>query len=164
MSAPKLEILEADPSGSAALALLREAATEARALYPELHDPGAPWPTNPPTDVGGIFLVAYLNGMPAACGALRPIEHGLVEVRRMFVCKEARRNGLGRRMLEELEAAAERRGYHAMRLETGYRQLPAISLYTQYGFVRIEPFGEHVNDPTSVCLEKMIGARTRQGK
>jgi GNAT superfamily N-acetyltransferase len=129
-------------------------------LYPELHDSGAPWPTNPPTAAGGIYLVAYLNGMPAACGALRPIEHGLVEVRRMFVCEEARRHGLGRRMLEALEAAAERLGYQAMRLETGYRQLPAISLYTQYGFVRIEPFGEHVNDPTSVCFEKKIGAKT----
>jgi len=142
------------------LALLREAAVEARALYPELHEPTAPWPTNPPTPAGGIYIVVYLDGMPAACGGLRPIERGLAEVRRMFVSKEARRRGLGRKVLEALEEAAVRLGYQALRLETGYRQLPAIRLYTQYGFVRIEPFGEYVNDPTSVCFEKKIGAGT----
>jgi GNAT superfamily N-acetyltransferase len=160
MTAANLEIAEADPTGVDALALLREAAIEARALYPDLHDPSAPWPMNEATPPGGVYLVAYLDGLPVACGALRPLEDGLVEVRRMFVRKTARRRGVGGRILGALEAAAARMGYRAMRLETGYRQLAAMGLYMQHGFARIEPFGEHVNDPTSVCFEKSVSAKT----
>lgn len=159
MAPRNVEIRLTDPNGVDALTLLSEAAIEARALYPELHEPNAPWPTNAPTPPGGVYLVAYLNGMPAACGALRPLGQGLVEVRRMFVTREARRRGLGRQMVGALEEAAARLGYRAMRLETGFRQLPAISLYARYGFVRIDPFGDHVNDPTSVCFEKAVTAK-----
>jgi len=43
-----------------------------------------------------------------------------------------------------------------MRLETGNRQHPAMALYESYGFVRIPPFRDNVNDPTSVCYEKPV--------
>ena len=43
-----LVIEEVDPQGPEAMSLLREAALEARSLYPELIAPGAPMPTNPP--------------------------------------------------------------------------------------------------------------------
>jgi putative acetyltransferase len=148
--------MEVDPQGQDALALLREAAIEAREVYPEFHSPGDPWPTNPPTPVRGTYLIAYVDGEPMACGALRPLEETAVEVRRMFVVKQARRRGLGRTILGALEEAASRFGYRVMRLETGNRQLPAMALYTACGFTQIEPFGEYVNDPTSVCYEKAV--------
>lgn len=151
-----LLIKEVDPQGEDALALLYEAAIEARALYPELHPPGSPWPENTPTPARGIYLVAYLDGEPVACGALRPLEETVAEVRRMYVARHARRKGLAQSILRELEAAAARFGYRTLRLETGYRQLPAMALYESYGFRRIEPFGEYSNDPTSVCYEKDI--------
>lgn len=153
-----LTIVEADPQGPAALALLREAAIEARALYPELQAPDAPWPTNPPTPAGGVYLIGYDGDRALACGALRPLQDGVVEVRRMYVAAPARRQGLGNQMLRALERSAARLGYVAMRLETGYRQLPAIGMYLAYGFERIEPFGPYVNDPTSVCFEKRVDA------
>lgn len=151
-------IQEADPQGEAALILLREAAREARALYPELHPPGAPWPTNPPTPERGIYLIGYLDGEPVASGALRPMGETIAEIRRMYVLRRARRAGLSRKMLQALEAAAYGFGYKSMRLETGYRQLPAMALYESYGFQRIEPFGEYAGDPTSVCYEKAVQA------
>ena len=76
----------------------------------------------------------------------------------MFVVKHARRGGLGRAILRALEEAANGFGYKFMRLETGNRQLPAMALYASYGFERIEPFGEYLNDPTSVCYEKVVRA------
>ncbi|HEX6269498.1 MAG TPA: GNAT family N-acetyltransferase [Anaerolineales bacterium] len=158
MDATDLLIKEVDPQGPDALALLREAAVEARALYSEPHPPGAPWPANSPTQARGIYLVAYLDGKPVACGALRPLEKTVVEVRRMYVARHARRKGIARAILRELEAAAARFGYKTLRLETGYRQLPAMALYESYGFRRIEPFGEYANDPTSVCYEKAVQA------
>ena len=139
-----------------ALALLREAAVEARALYPELFAGELQWPSNPPTPPRGTYLIAYQAEVPVGCGALRPVDAVTVEVRRMYVSTAARRSGVARLLLAALEAAAARMGYNAMRLETGNRQGPAMSLYESYGFARIAPFGEYANDPTSVCYEKHI--------
>ena len=139
-----------------ALALLREAAVEARALYPELFASELEWPSNPPTPPRGTYLIAYEAEVPVGCGALRPIDGVTVEVRRMYVSTAARRFGVARSLLAALEAAAARMGYNAMRLETGNRQGPAMSLYESYGFARIAPFGEYANDPTSVCYEKHV--------
>jgi hypothetical protein len=46
--------------------------------------------------------------------------------------------------------------YSTLRLETGYRQLPAIALYLRRGYRRIDPFGPYADDPTSVCFEKHV--------
>lgn len=151
-----LEIEPGDPLGVDALRLLREAAVEARALYPELHAPAAPWPSNPPTPPGGVYLLGYAGGQAVACGALRPLSEGAAEVRRMYVTRPARRRGYALAMLEALEAHAAGLGYTRLRLETGRKQLPAMALYEACGFTRIPPFGEYVDDPTSVCFEKLI--------
>jgi putative acetyltransferase len=151
-----VRIVEADPQGADALGLLREAAVEARALYPELFEPDAPWPTNLPTPQGGVYVVAYEGERPVACGAIRPLEGSTAEVRRMFVTRAARRQGLARAVLCELKEQAIRLGYVKLRLETGYKQVAAITLYQTEGFKRIEPFGEYAGDPTSVCFEKAL--------
>lgn len=145
-----------DPQGDDAMGLLREAAIEARALYPELFPPGAPWPDNAPAPERGIYLVGYVNGKPVACGALRPLDEDAVEVRRMFVTASARRRGIAQAILAELEKHAAASGFKVMRLETGYRQLSAMALYERQGFRRIPAFGEYRNDPASVCFEKRI--------
>ena len=145
-----------DPQGDDALSLLREAAIEARALYPESHTEGAPWPGNPPTSPAGTYVVAYEGDVPVACGALRPIDTTMVEVRRMFVLRSFRRTGVARQILAALEREAARLDFEVMRLETGNRQGAAMALYASCGFVRIAPFGEHIDDPTSVCFEKPV--------
>jgi putative acetyltransferase len=145
-----------DPQGHDALSLLREAAIEARTLYPEQHTESALWPSNPATPPGGTYVIAYELERPIACGALRPIDTVAVEVRRMYVLKSARRSGVARQILVALEASAAQMGYNVMRLETGNRQQPAMALYESFGFERIESFGEYVNDPTSICYEKHI--------
>ena len=139
--------------------MLREAAIEARALYPELHSEGAPWPGNSPTPAGGTYVIAYEVEKPVGCGALRQIDSAMVEVRRMYVLKSARRAGVARKILVALEASASRLGYKVMRLETGNRQQPAMALYETFGFERIAPFGEYANNPTSICYEKHLPHR-----
>jgi putative acetyltransferase len=151
-----------DPQGPDALALLREAAIEARALYPELFTPNAQWPTNVPTPERGTYLIAYSEDQPVACGAFRPLEQAVAEVRRMFVTRSARRRGLAKIILQELELQAREFGYTVLRLETGVRQSPAMALYESCGFRRIPPFGEYINDPTSVCFEKQLACGPSQ--
>ena len=151
-------IEQVDPQGPVALSLLRQAAIEARELYPELAQPNAPWPTNAPTPERGVYLVAFVAGAAAASGALRPLDPQTAEVRRMFVVRGSRRRGLARAILGALEEHARGFGFVRLRLETGNRQRSAIALYESCGFVRIEPFGDHANDPTSICFEKRVDA------
>jgi hypothetical protein len=54
-----IRIIEVDPKGADALALLHEAANEARKLYPEHFAVDAPWPVNPPTPERGVYLLGY---------------------------------------------------------------------------------------------------------
>ena len=154
----ELVVEQVDPQGGPALSLLREAAIEARELYPELHQPNREWPTNAPTPDRGVYLVGFMNSAPVACGALRPIDAQTAEVRRMFVQRGSRRRGFAGTILSTLEENARSLGFSILRLETGNRQHSAIALYESYGFQRIAPFGEYANDPTSVCFEKKVCA------
>jgi ribosomal protein S18 acetylase RimI-like enzyme len=60
----------------------------------------------------------------------------------MFVETWARCNGIGRRVLVELEATAQRLGYRAVRLETGIRQHEAMKLYESAGYQQVASYGE----------------------
>jgi putative acetyltransferase len=88
--------------------------------------------------------------------ARSPDGQGTAELKRMFVSADARGTGLGRLLLEGIEAAALDRGIRTLRLETGEPQTAAIALYERAGYVRIPAFGEYVDDPTSVCMSKSL--------
>jgi putative acetyltransferase len=107
-------------------------------------------------EAGGVFLVGRLGTSAVACGALRPMDEGVVEVKRMYVRDGHRGHGFGRAMLAALEEIAARRGYRTIRLETGGSQPEAIALYESAGFHRIPCFGDHASDPLSRCFEKLL--------
>jgi GNAT superfamily N-acetyltransferase len=110
-----------------------------------------------PSTPGGLFLaVAYLDGAPVGCGALRELESGVGEVKRMFVLPAARGLGIARRLLGVLETEAQDRDYSFLRLETGVRQPEALALYESCGFHRIPAFGEYVESELGVCFEKQL--------
>ena len=111
---------------------------------------------NSATPPGGTYVITYEADKPVGCGALRPIDSATVEVRRMYVLKSTRRAGVARKILAILEGSAAQMGYKVMRLETGNRQSPAMTLYESFGFERIAPFDGYANDPTSVCYEKQV--------
>jgi len=153
-----LSIRDVDPQGADATALLREASIEAQALYPELFASSeAPAATNGPLPERGVYVVAYLDGLPAACGALRPLDASVAEVRRMYVRRDHRRKGLASAVLSHLVDRSRRLGYRGLVLETGYKQIAAMRLYEVHGFQRIPTFGVHLNGPTSVCYGRSFG-------
>jgi GNAT superfamily N-acetyltransferase len=97
---------------------------------------------------GGDFLVAYLDGLPAGCGAWRG--HGEVaELKRMYTVPTARGRGIGRAVLAAVERSARDRGRKRMILECGDRQPEAIAMYEACGYERIEDFG-HYRDHAGV--------------
>jgi putative acetyltransferase len=154
--APPLAIGPVDPQHLQALALLSEAAIEARALYPELFKPDSPAPTNAPLGQREVYLLAWRDGVAVGCGALRRIDASTGEIRRMFVTRGARRDGVARALLARLEADALALGYRRLVLETGVKQKPAMALYRASGWRKIKPYGNFVDDPTSVCFGKTM--------
>ena len=156
---PPLAVRDGNPHSAEALELLREAALEARELYPELHPPGSPAPTNLPTPPRGAFILATRGGSACGCGALRPYNEHTAELRRVFVRKSARREGIARQILTELEQRAIASGFRSLRLTTGDRQLGAMALYESLGFSRVSTFSEYADDPTSVCYQKTLDAK-----
>lgn len=107
-----------------------------------------------------VFLVARDgHGRALGCGALRALGGGAVELKRMYVRPRARRTGLGRRIVEALEAEARGRGFEVCRLETGVEQHEALALYQGAGYREIECFGAYASSPISRCFERRIGPR-----
>lgn len=112
----------------------------------------------------GLYLVAFdAGGEPVASGGWRAQdanpeghEDGDAELKRMFVIRRARRQGLARRILAELETAAAAAGRTRMVLETGSRQPEAIALYESCGYTPVRKFGYYRHEELSVCLGKRL--------
>lgn len=103
----------------------------------------------------GVFLVASIDGEPVACGAVKTITAAIGSVKRMWVAESARGLGLGRRMLEALEAQAAALGFTRLRLETNRALREAIALYAASGYREVAAFNE---DPyADRWFEKEIG-------
>lgn len=151
-----LSIAPADLTGTDALALITALNRELDERYPE---PGANHFRLDPDEVApgrGIFLLATLDGKPVGCGAVRLLEPGTAEIKRMYTLPSARGNGIGRSILLALEDEARRLAVHRLVLETGHRQHEAMGLYQAHGFVEIARFGEYVDSPASVCMAKTL--------
>lgn len=82
----------------------------------------------------GVFLVLERDGHTIAGGALRRKAADTAEVKRVWTDHRERRQGLGRRVLDELERAAVRLGYRRLYLTTGPRQPEAVALYRAAGY------------------------------
>lgn len=103
----------------------------------------------------GAFVVLYRDEQPAGCGAVRRLDTSTAELKRMFVASDQRGAGLGRALLETLEAEARALGASRLVLETGTRQTQALALYEAAGFRPIPLYGEYLSSPqTSLCLGK----------
>ena len=100
------------------------------------------------------FVVAFVDGQPAACGASKRYDARTAEIKRMFVAPEHRRQGLARRVLAELERAAADMGYRRAVLETGVKQEAAIALYQSVGYRAIGNYGPYAGNANSVCMGK----------
>ncbi|OEU86141.1 MarR family transcriptional regulator [Streptomyces abyssalis] len=118
----------------------------ARSLLPDAGELRPPY---------GLFLVARLHGEPVGCAGLKLPPGAPAEIKRMWVAPDARRLGLGRRFLSELEERAVRHGRDVLRLDTNKTLNAAKGLYEACGFREVpafndEPYAHH-------WFEKRIG-------
>ncbi len=154
---PTVAISALNPHSEIATTLIDELVAELTFRYRDREDDEAS--SFSPADATvprSVFLVATLDGAPVGCGALRPLSQDVVEIKRMYVRKEARGQGIARALLIELERIAVDFGYRQIVLETGVRQPEAIALYESRGFTRIANYGDYSENPLSACFGKAI--------
>ena len=94
----------------------------------------------PPT---GVFVVARLKGEPVGCGALKRVDHATGEIKRVWTAPSARRLGVARRMLRELEEQARAFGLTTLRLDTNKALKEAHALYRNEGFCEVARFNDN---------------------
>ena len=99
-------------------------------------------------------VIAYENGNPVGCGAIREFNPGTMEIKRMYTSPEWRGKGIATKVLTELEIWATELSNEKCVLETGKRQPEAIELYKKNGYKIIPNYGKYAGIENSVCFEK----------
>lgn len=102
--------------------------------------------------------IAYVDGVAAACVALRPlpeVEGGrAAECKRLYVAQRFRRRGLAETLMAELERFAADARYDSVYLDTKDDLLAAIALYERLGYQRCERYND--NPQATVFMRKRL--------
>ena len=101
-------------------------------------------------------IIAYSDGLPVGCGALRIYDQSSVEFKRMYVDPSNRRQSIATLILAELEKWSIELGYTKCLLETGLNQPEAIELYKKNYYSVIPNFGKYTVSKNSICFEKNL--------
>ena len=101
------------------------------------------------------FWIAWDAAEALGCVALAR-KDGYAELKSMFVDPAKRGRGAGEALVTALDATARTEGFTKLCLETGDDLYPAHRLYRRLGFKDCGPFGDYVEGPHSVFMEKRL--------
>ena len=101
-------------------------------------------------------VIAYIDKIPASCGAIKEYNTSTMEVKRMYTLPVSRGKGIASQVLSELEIWAKELNYKKCILETGKKQPEAIALYQKSGYKLISNYGQYAGIDNSVCFEKEL--------
>lgn len=102
-----------------------------------------------------LFVIAYdEKEEPVGCGAIRPIDENVAELKRMFA--KVKTKGVGTQILSYLEMQAKKLGYSAIWLETRLINEDAVLFYKKNGYSKIPNYGKYVGNSKAICFEKKL--------
>ena len=91
----------------------------------------------------GGFVVIRSDTRTLGCGGVQNLDPGIGEIKRMWIDRSVRGLGLGRRLLQYLEARVAALGNHTVRLDTNSTLTEALALYHSAGYHEIEPYNDN---------------------
>lgn len=104
---------------------------------------------------GALLIARDANGEALGCVAMRPLEPGICEMKRLYVSPAGRGQGLGRQLAHAIIEAARAAGHREMRLDTLAHMHEAQALYRALGFVPIAPYNESPAESTVFMALKL---------
>ena len=142
--ASTVTIAPADAAGADARWCLRRYFAELAERFDTGFDPGQSLPFSAAdfTPPAGVFLMATADGAPVGCAALKVTAPDTGYIKRMWVAPRVRGSGLGRRILDAVEAQAADMGLTTLQLETNRTLTEAIALYRARGYREVAPFND----------------------
>ncbi|WP_218031442.1 GNAT family N-acetyltransferase [Paenibacillus kobensis] len=104
-----------------------------------------------------LFVLARdQSGEAIGCGAIRPINDRVAEVKRMYAGSKGA--GVGSAVLSYLEQHAALLDYSELWLETRLINQRAVSFYENRGYHRIANYGKYAGNEESVCFGKRLAS------
>jgi putative acetyltransferase len=91
----------------------------------------------------GCLFLALDDTNAIGCVALRKLDEGICEMKRLYVKPSGRGKGLGKKLVDAVIKEALKIGYTKMRLDTIPKMKEAITLYRSIGFYEIETYREN---------------------
>lgn len=143
----------ADPSSDEAQALLAALSTTLQRIT---GSPGtASFDVADVAQPGAAFVLARTaDGRAVGCGALRPLQPGVAELKRMYAAPGTQ--GVGAQVLAALEGEAARLGHRELWLETRRVNARAVAFYLQHGYAVIPNYGRYAGRAEAVCFGKRL--------
>jgi putative acetyltransferase len=97
---------------------------------------------------GRLYLV-QLDEKFSGCIALRKLEEGICEMKRLYLREELRGKGIGNTLVTKIIRDAKEIGYKTMRLDTIKEKMPkAVAIYSRHGFIETKPYYHNPNPHT----------------
>ena len=103
----------------------------------------------------GCILVDVEDGQIQGVVALKPLESGVCEMKRLYVKPEFRSKKIGFKLAEAIINEAKEKGYKIMKLDTLKRLEKAVSLYHHLGFIPTQAYNYNP-DETVLYFEKNL--------
>ncbi|KQB41655.1 GNAT family N-acetyltransferase [Flavobacterium aquidurense] len=104
-----------------------------------------------------VFVVAEINSEIVGCGAIRPIDGNIGEVKRMYAKVPGKK--IGQTILAFLEDNAAIIGYSDLVLETRVKNESAVQFYQKQGYKVIPNYGKYTDRPEAICLGKSLNKK-----
>ncbi len=86
----------------------------------------------------GYFWIAEDNNKVVGIIAITPIDDKTGEIKRFYVCKKLRRQGIGKQLLNVCLEYAQKQGFHEIILWTDIRYKEAQAFYLKNGFELVD--------------------------
>lgn len=101
-------------------------------------------------------ILAYVNEQPVGCGAIKSFDSKTMEIKRMYTTEQARGKGIASKILKALEEWTLELSFEKCILETGLKQIEAVSLYKKNNYNVIKNYGQYAKMENSICFEKKL--------